>query len=368
MLTNLFFNTGGAQEFKYKKLDMYDPSIEDRKNQMLIDGGMEQLVLPKMVREQNKLNLNLPEGQKYVVAIDPGTNKLGFCVGTADFEFPYILAVFQRDNARIEEKGESAKFRENFRIFFKDFMEMNKGKIDALAIESPFDNYMKRKSKNTFAILKAMFDDIRNICISLDVEVIKCTPPQWKSYFLREFGGPYLTSNFGIYEVNLTKSNKDIIFLLSTCLFKDLKLHEENEIQDACDAMGILWFYYSINIRHEDGTMENPFTVIKAMDRCYKHRYYYQFTNANNTMKLATQLQQVIKDSGKEEAPIYFVTREPDLTLEDNIRSMTTKYPNALFISAMTDNIQDLREVLKRRSQDQIWKYNDIFMISYRIR
>ena len=40
MLSNIFFNTGGTGEFKYRNLDLYDPSIEEFKNRQLIDGGM----------------------------------------------------------------------------------------------------------------------------------------------------------------------------------------------------------------------------------------------------------------------------------------------------------------------------------------
>lgn len=366
MLVNLFFNTGGVQDFKYKKLDMYDPAIEDRNNQALINGGLEDLVLPKMVREKNKLNINLPTSHKYIVAIDPGTSKLGFCIGTAEMEYPYLLAVFKRDNARIEEKGESSKFRENFREFFRDFMEINKGKIKTLVMESPFDNYMKKKSKSTYPILKAIFDDLRTIALGYGVEVLKCSPSQWKSYFLRDFGRPYLISNYGIYDVNLSKANKDIIFLLATCLFKDLKLHEENEIQDACDAMGILWYGYSLDLSHQDGTIDNPYTVIKSMDRCYRHKYQYRFTNANSTMDTAKAIQKATSNPTQQERPIYFVTREPNLSLEDNIRSMTTKFPDAIFISAMTESIDDLREVLIRRELDNLWKYEDVFAVYYR--
>ena len=365
MLANIFFNTGGSGDFKYRKLDMYDPAIEYRKNQSLIAGDLAHMILPTMVRDKNKLNLKLPDG-KYVIAIDPGTSKLGFSVGMYDMEYAYILATFLRDNSRLEEKGESAKFRENFRTFFEDFMEQNHDNIMDITMESPFDNYMARKSKSTFPILKAIYDDISVIGKRYGKIVIPVKPQQWKSYYLRTHGEAILKRDFGIYNVNLTRSNKDIIFALSTRVFPDLRMSDEGAMGDACDALGILWHYYDTRSIGEDGSVDNPYNVVKSMERCYKHHYSHKFLYSHN---VKPYIEKVIESKGDSAGKIKssFVVRDETMSLEDNIRAMTTKYKTDIFITNMTDSITDTLEILKRRDKDQIYQLNDVYVVFHRL-
>ena len=368
MLSNIFFNTGGTGEFKYRNLDLYDPSIEEFKNRQLIDGGMEYLAMPPMVKAKNKLNLKLPDGYKYVVAIDPGSSKLGFAIGLYDSKYPYVMALFKRDNARLEEKGESAKFRENFREFFDDFMEMNYDRIVEVTMESPFNNYMGKKSKSSYAIIKAVYDDIKNISMRHGINLIPVKPQEWKSYFLRAYGERVLSKEFGIYDVNLTRSNKDLIFLVASTIFKDIKLSEEGAISDACDALGILWFYYAHRSEGEDGSAENPYQVIKSMDRCYKHNIRYRFMHFNNVNNYVEAVLRERNSNTIDKWKSSFVVRNPQLSLEDNIRSMTTKYKTDIFIAKMEDTLKDIREILKRREEDQTHQLDNIYVVFYRER
>ena len=353
----MYFNIAYNNDTQYylKRID-----ITEQQKQMINGTPYTQ---QQVLVGDNRLYQMLLGERKFILGIDPGSIKMAFTFIFADNGQPWISFSLERDDNRVLEKANPTEFTNKMREIFFNVLSDNKELIEGVCIEDPYQNIMAQKNKSTYPILKSIYDNIKNETKRVGINFLSCKPSMWKSIFIKEYGWEYLKSQ-GIRNVNMTKSNKDIIHLIFRNDFPGIRWLNKNVQEDSGDAYGIARFYYETKASNE-GTLDDPINIQPAGVKDYKCRYITGFGNATNTMAYLDKLEKSYPNR-----KVKYFNMTDSLSYDENIRTVIGEFGyDVIGVVVMNHaNLSHLVEIIRRKDSEMISTLNEIiYSVFYKI-
>lgn len=283
---------------------------------------------------------DLPEGLRFegetVMAVDPGTNAMGIAIASADGS-DFLIGVLKRVKTHKNESDTTQYIIKAAQVLGELASRMG---VKHIQME---DQYLDPRYVKSYTTLTSLKDILKGTFLNRGMEVYLVKPQTWKASYLEDMKKKY--------NINLNKSNKDIVYDKVTKKYPRVHLISE---EDATDAYGMLYYYFAINKTDEYGAIN----IVKDMEREQTHDIFFligRVTNKDNkeydndlkdiseVLKKAEEFKQAF---GRPEVQKIFLTEE--LNIEQNVRSMSTK-SNDVFVSIFNPYLKSMGEIMKER-------------------
>lgn len=302
-------------------------------------------VYQKDIKVLQDVPRNLVPDFDTVMAIDPGTNSLGFSLGRYEDKIPIFTGVLKRDKSHPNE-SDTNQYSVKLVEILVDLIKLLR--VKELIIE---DQFLIPKFKDSYRKLTTLKDTILGRCGLLDIKTYQVKPQEWKSVVLAEYKN--------IYNINMSESNKEWI---QRKMRKDYISAMNITELDASDSYGILLFYYD-RYKIDD---DKPFQILSGLEKDYKHNIKKFINKVNNkNYEEIFNIAELLRKSNNRDR-IQMVVFDKSLSLEDNIRSMTTK-SNNIFITVTNPYAGIMQELMKNRNSiGELENDSEVYIIFYR--